>query len=242
MAEGRDFFLCLSEELLPHTHLVLPQRAVRHVVSSLRKCVGDVICVTNGIGMVAQARILRMTKQGVELEVLPFTAFQQGAPRIHLGVAALKNPRRLEWAIEKAIEIGVKSVCILQTERTVRPYGKKHERLTEIITSALQQSQRAWMPECRVDIPFDHWVKECSAAKASLLLAHCNTSFVRTVLWQVPLRGDEDIYVAIGPEGDFSQGEIALAQQAGWTGVHLADNPLRSETAAVYSLAILSAS
>ena len=149
-----------------------------------------------------------------------------------MAVAPTKNSDRFEWFLEKATEVGVTAVVPLETEHSERRVFKP-ERGEKIVTAALKQSLKAYRPVLHPLTPFRQAV--LSAPEGRKFIAHCapaQSSAGKAYLART-LRPGETATVFIGPEGDFSPGEIAFALASGFEEITLGQQRLRTETAAL---------
>ena len=197
-------------------YAVLPPDESKHCVRVLRMTAGDELWVTSGDGAMCRARIAVPDERSCEVEIVERLDNYQPRPFfLHLAVAPTKNPARLEWLVEKAVEIGIDRITPLLCDHSERMHLKT-ERLDHIalLASLPQPSPDA----CR-------------------LLCHCADGDRRT-LRQLYTSGQSAL-VLIGPEGDFSPREIALALDHGFQPVTLGDSRLRTETAALYAITVL---
>ena len=146
----------------------------------------------------------------------------------HVAVAPTKNLDRMEWFVEKAVEIGVERLSFLRCARSERR-ELKLERLEKIAVSALKQSGQAWLPQ--LDEMQDFGAFVAGVTPETTFIAHLEDG-ERTALAQVAGAG-LGCCVLIGPEGDFKPQEIALALEKGIRAVTLGSSRLRTETAAL---------
>ena len=136
---------------------------------------------------------------------------------------------RLEWFAEKATEIGIDRITPLLTDHCERRTVKT-DRLIRVVTGAVKQSLKAWHPQVDELTPFRELIGQPFDGKK--LIAHCEADAGKILLRDCVRRGD-NVLVLIGPEGDFSKEEIALAYRNGFVPVSLGNSRLRTETAAV---------
>jgi 16S rRNA (uracil1498-N3)-methyltransferase len=146
-----------------------------------------------------------------------------------LAIAPTKNNERLEWLVEKAIEIGVHHIIPIHCKHSERPIIKA-DRLHRVAVSAMKQSLKYFLPELRALTPFEQLVR--AGFDGDAFLAHCYTDLPRTYLQQA-LHAKRNALICIGPEGDFSREEIAIAEKEGFTSVSLGESRLRTETAGI---------
>jgi 16S rRNA (uracil1498-N3)-methyltransferase len=139
----------------------------------------------------------------------------------------------LEWLFEKATEMGVTAIIPMLCERTI--FEKfKMDRMQNIVQSAMIQSQQTWLPQIATPVKF----KEVIATQKNTqkLIAHCETGIKMDIK---KIQAAQDCILLIGPEGDFSPTEIALALEKDYQAIHLGPTRLRTETAGLYAISIL---
>ena len=220
-------------------YAVLPPDESKHCVRVLRMTTGDELWVTSGDGAMCRARIAVPNERSCEVEIVERLDNYQPRPFfLHLAVAPTKNPARLEWLVEKAVEIGIDRITPLLCDHSERMHLKT-ERLDRIALSAMKQSLKARRPTIDPATSLDDLLASLPAPSpdACRLLCHCADSDRRT-LRQLYTPGQSAL-VLIGPEGDFSPREIALALDHGFQPVTLGDSRLRTETAALYAITVL---
>ena len=210
-----------------------------HCVRVLRHRTGDEIDVIDGLGTLCHCRITDDNPKGVEVEILDSQKDWNALPyRLTIGCCPTKNNDRFEWFVEKATELGVDTIVPLIGERSERKVYKT-ERAARIALSATKQSLKARIPEIREPLTVKDFLKE--PREGLKLIAYCfeDDTAPRRSIGEVLAGAGKDsvvkpeITVLIGPEGDFSPEEAALAIRLGWQPVHLGPSRLRTETAAV---------
>ncbi len=219
---------------IEHGFAHLEEEEGRHLLTVLRHKVGDRLQVTDGLGNMYEGEIAEASKRGVSIHLLTTTAVPPERPgRLHLAIAPTKQMERLEWCLEKATEIGVDDITLLQCHHSERTTVRL-DRLEKVLVSAMKQSLRAWLPQLHGLLPFRSFVT--AATEAQKRIAWCADSplpHLKTTL--VP---DQSTLILIGPEGDFSPEEVALAQQHGFVGVGLGTARLRTETAGLLAVTV----
>lgn len=202
----------------------------RHLATVLRHKVGDQLVVTDGKGMRYATELVETGKKGVIARILEsaLRAPEQRA-RLHVAMAPTKNTDRLEWFLEKAGEMGIDEFTPLLCKRGIRD-RLRYDRLERIMVSAMKQSLRYYLPKLNPLTPFETLVQNTTAAQR--FIPWCDDApqpHLRELL-----RRDQDTLILIGPEGDFSPEEVALARAQQFREVSLGDVRLRAETAALY--------
>ena len=210
---------------------VLPDEESGHCVQVLRRTTGDEIMVTDGVGNLYRCVITNPHRKHCEVKIV---SVETPAPLhegfIRICVAPTKNIDRLEWCIEKCVEIGVDEITPLLCRFSERKQ-LRIDRLEKIILSAAKQSLTPYLPVLHDLTPYDAFVKEQAKRDQQCFIAHCYKDDKRVLKDEIE-RG-RDVLVLIGPEGDFSEQEVADALALGFIPVSLGDSRLRTETAAV---------
>ena len=230
-----QLFYC--KDISPEGFCTLDAEESRHAVRVLRLREGDAINVTDGQGSLYTCHIIDANDRACVVEVagqespIPDSHFS-----IHLAVAPTKNPSRMEWLIEKAVEIGVGEITLLSCDHSERSFLKT-DRLEKLAISAMKQSLHTVLPEIHPAVTLRDWLHSTSNIQHSTLkfIAHCEADKPRMPL-ATALQPGQDAVVLIGPEGDFSEEEIALALDCGFQPVSLGPSRLRTETAALYAV------
>ena len=220
---------CFAPDLTPAAATYqLSEEESKHAVRVLRLGMGDEVALVDGRGGLYTATVADANPKRCQLRI---THHETVPPRpyfIHMAVAPTKNLNRMEWFVEKAVEVGVERISFLRCARSERR-ELKLERLEKIAISALKQSGQAWLPQLDEMQEFGTFV--ASVAPETTFIAHLEEG-ERTALAQVAGAGP-GCCVLIGPEGDFTLQEIALALARGIRPVTLGTSRLRTETAAL---------
>ena len=233
--------LFYSKDISSSGFCTLDAEESRHAVRVLRMREGDTINVTDGMGHLYQCRIVQADDRACTVEPILEPAHEDSAtPKeasLHLAVAPTKNPARMEWLVEKAVEIGVGEITLLQCDHSERTFLKT-DRLERLALSAMKQSLHLTLPPVNPAVTLRDFITQAlnqTSDKATKLIAHCEADKPRTPI-AAALQPGIDAVVLIGPEGDFSEEEIALALDAGFQPVSLGPSRLRTETAALYAV------
>lgn len=212
----------------------LDEETSKHVAQVLRMNAGDKLLLTNGRGQLATASVVRTHKKNCEVLIESSKMLPLNANQTTIAISLLKNASRLEWFLEKATELGVSSIVPLICHRTEKQHYR-FDRFQSICRSAMLQSGQSWLPE--VHHPQDFSQLILSAGQQQKFIAHC-VEVDKKELSSSYNPSKENCIVLIGPEGDFTSDEIALAVQAGFQPVALGKTRLRTETAGIYAAAI----
>lgn len=201
----------------------------QHIVKVLRIRNGELISVTDGKGNLASGQLLIEGKKA-KLENPEITTEIPNFPRkLHIAIAPTKNIDRIEFFVEKAVEMGISEITFLQTEKTERK-NISIEKLTKQAISASKQSLRFHFPKLNDLVKFSDFIKNLDAE--TTFVAHCNENLERQNLKEI--KSQKNITFLIGPEGDFSDREIQLLAEKGIKAVSLGSQRLRTETAGIF--------
>jgi 16S rRNA (uracil1498-N3)-methyltransferase len=200
-----------------------------HAVRVLRLKEGDPVVLVDGRGMWAEAEISAPDSRKCKVKILrTLEEFGKRSYSLHLAVAPTKNHDRIEWLIEKATEIGLDTFTPLICQFSERRHIQIN-RLEKIAVAAMKQSVKAYLPEIHEMAVFTTFATAPFLGKK--FIAHCSEGNKTHLKNLVPK--NEQVMILIGPEGDFSDAEIALALQNGFREVTLGQSRLRTETAAL---------
>ena len=227
-----------KEDLDGSKHVQLDEDTSKHIVQVLRMKTGEQIQLTDGKGNLFIAGITDPGKRKCAVKILSATFQPPPDKSTMVAISLVKNTHRFEWFLEKAAEIGVSEVVPLICFRTEKQHFRL-ERMRGILISAMLQSQQAWLPALGEPVRFNDFIrysKDKSASKK--FIAHCEEEESRVQLSSfTPF--DSSI-ILIGPEGDFTIDEIELALQNDFIAVALGNTRLRTETAGIAAVTIIS--
>jgi 16S rRNA (uracil1498-N3)-methyltransferase len=211
-----------------HTGLLTPDESW-HCAKVLRKKTGDAVRLIDGLGNFYEGLLETVSEKQcrVKLTAGPLPQVKRNYS-LHLAIAPTKQIDRIEWMIEKAVEIGIDEISFLQCKNSERT-AIKPERISKIVESAVKQSLQAFLPKANGLVPF----KEIFQAKADQkLIAHCFET-EKVAIKTISFRNQSSL-VLIGPEGDFTREEVLLATEQGCRPISLGETRLRSETAGLF--------
>ena len=212
--------------------LFLSPEESHHCVKVLRKRTGDIIYVTDGKGTRGECRIIIADTRGVKLELLSKTVVPKNwKNEISLAVAPTKNADRMAWLVEKATEIGLDRILFINCRNSERK-NLNVERLRRNALSAMNQSLKAYLPKVEEMVRLE----DILTMEGEKYFGYCDSEINRKEFVKT-YESHRDVLIAIGPEGDFSKEEVMLMKDAGFTAVTFGAERLRTETAALYSVA-----
>lgn len=259
---GRLFFRVPRFYISPDSwnldRLCLGGAEAHHCLDVLRLKAGDRVTVFNGLGVEATAEISGGTRECVELKRLRHTKSPALPCSIALGQAVPKG-KNMELIVEKATELGAASIIPILSDRTIvqcdaEEARRKQEKWQRVAVEAAKQCGQNWLPT--VDLPQSPKAFFEARPNFDLMLIGSLQSDARH-LKQVladyqaadqsagargpskPVRPSR-VLILIGPEGDFTPAEVALAKSHGCRAITLGPIILRTETAAIYCLSVLS--
>lgn len=217
----------------------LPVDEAIHAVRVLRLKAGDELMLMDGQGCFFEAEVTVASSHHCLYAIK--TTLPQQRPwegRVHLAIAPTKMAERIEWLVEKATEVGVDELSLLDCQFSERRQMKV-PRLEKILVSAMKQSRKAWKPELHDMQLFAAFVKSHPAGHR--YIAHCYEEVPRTNLFDElrQLSAADDVLVMVGPEGDFSIDEVRQAVDAGFVSVDLGKSRLRTETAGLAAVMMM---
>ena len=208
------------------TSIFLSEEESKHCVRVLRMVNGSLLTLVNGLGASFEVKITAANPKKCEVQIVSLSHHAPPAFPIHIAIAPTKNIDRMEWLVEKATELGMTKMSLLRCQFSERK-AINLERLQKIAIAAMKQSKRYYLPVIEEQVSFADFIKANPVGS----IAHC---------YKVPKKEAITIQqigpVLIGPEGDFSPDELALAEGSGYTSVSLGDYRLRTETAALMAV------
>jgi 16S rRNA (uracil1498-N3)-methyltransferase len=200
----------------------------KHIIKVLRKKDTDILFVTNGLGVLFKTEITLASDNKCTVQILSIEKAEPSKFQLHLAVAPTKMNDRYEWFLEKATEIGIHEITPIICDRSERKVVNT-ERFEKILLTAMKQSNVLFLPKLNEAITFKEFIKQKN--QGLQLIAHCEETDRKSL--KSILKPNENVTVLIGPEGDFSEKEIALALENNFIPVSLGNTRLRTETAAV---------
>lgn len=206
----------------------------QHIAKVLRMREGEEIYLTDGKGNLAKGTLIFEGKK-VTLNVSEVKEnLPDFSPKLHIAIAPTKNIDRIEFFLEKAVEMGISEVSFILTEQTERK-NISIDKLRKQAIGASKQSLRSHFPKINDLQKFSEFMKNLNPENT--FVAHCNENLERISLnlLREPQHDNFETYTfLIGPEGDFSDKEIQLLAEKGIKAVSLGNQRLRTETAGIF--------
>ncbi|UYQ92070.1 16S rRNA (uracil(1498)-N(3))-methyltransferase [Chitinophaga horti] len=208
----------------------------KYCIQVLRMERGGRVLLADGSGNKYEAVIADDNRKKCVLNIDSVSAVPAPPCMLHIAIAFTKNVSRMEWFLEKAVEIGITHITPIVTTRTEREKFKA-ERFENILVSAMLQSQQFFLPQLSEPVAFDKLV--AGGLPQQAFIAHCLPES-KTHLLDAAKPGN-DAMLLIGPEGDFTPEEITDALSRGFIPVSLGNTRLRTETAGMVGATLLAA-
>ncbi len=217
-----------------NNQVIINDEEQTHIVKVLRMRSGEEIFVTDGKGNLAKGN-LHFEGKKVSLDIFEIKEnLPNFSTQLHIAIAPTKNIDRIEFFVEKATEMGISEITLLQTEKTERK-NLNIDKLRKQSIAASKQSLRFHFPIINDLTKFSDFIKNVDSENT--FVAHCNENLERIdlkMLRQAQHDSVQSITFLIGPEGDFSDKEIQLVAEKGVKAVSLGSQRLRTETAGVF--------
>lgn len=210
-------------------HFFLNAEESRHCVKVLRKQEGDAIIVVDGKGKFYHARITDANPRQCTFSVEERQTEEIKNFHIHIAIAPTKNADRLEWFVEKAVEMGIDEISLLICGYAERK-KLKTDRLERKAVSAMKQSLKATLPVIHQPVLFSEFIQQARPEQQKFVAFVSDAPTPHLFHAASPI---SQYIVLIGPEGDFTPEEIRLSRQQGYQSISLGQSRLRTETAGI---------
>ena len=227
-----NIFYCPDAVL--NEHCVLDETESRHIATVLRKRESEELYVFDGKGNLFDARIDSISKKEVGIHVVSLVRVEESnIPKLHIAIAPPKNMERFEWFAEKVTEIGVTEITPILCKHSERK-ELRLDRIEKILLSAAKQSMKLTIPRLNAMMKYEEFVSSVNHTNRKYI-AYCDEKAIHL---KDSYRGGFDAVVTIGPEGDFTREEVALAEKHEFETVSLGKSRLRLETAGIYAATV----
>lgn len=235
---GQDFLsnidLFYTEEPVNGKELIITGEEVHHIKDVMRYAINDTIFITDGKGNIYKSLITAITKATIQCSIGEVWHYKNPFDNLTFCIPRLRTMDRLEFALEKCVELGITNFIIFDSIRTVIK-GAKIERWEKVLLAAMKQSLRSWLPK----VQYISSVSQIAAfAGKRVIFEQSAVLPFNKFLAQPQIANKHDhIYFVFGPEGGFADEEIAMTKKCSF--VKLTDNRLRSETAIIAAASLI---
>lgn len=234
LVKDPPWLMVLPGALETGARIELDAAEARHAAGALRLRTGDVVMLADGAGAVARARLREGVKGRVEAEIMHLAIVPKpSGPGVSVAVAVVEN-RAMDWLVQKSVEVGVRTLLPLLTERTqagIREAERRSDHWRRIARQALKQCRRSWGMEISSAVSMPEILSRVEPGSG--IVADPGGGPVAELL---PASG---WVLAVGPEGGFSPAEGRQFADSGWRRMRLGPHVLRTETAAIVGAAFL---
>lgn len=222
--------------------ITLDEAPFRHVIQVLRMGSGDKLTLFGGFGIEHAVQIETVGKRDFTVMVLSADRVDRESPLQVILAQAVAKGERMDFAIQKSVELGATGIMPLITERcavhlSAERWERKVEHWQSVVLSACEQSGRNRIPKVAPVTDFRDWLSH-APAKARKLVLDPGAAATKPL---TPTPKPSMVVLLIGPEGGFTDIEVKLAEVAGFEGVNLGPRILRTETAGLVALSVVQA-
>jgi len=212
--------------------------AFHHGVKVMRCRVGDRLELFNGAGFVAFAELIDIQKRSAMVVIRELSEVSRESPLNTILVQAVSKGERMDWVLQKSVEIGVTTIQPVISERCnvhldPERWQKRMLHWQRVIVSACEQCGRNHLPSLKPVINLPTWVQENSLDQIFILHPKIGAR-----MQTLKVKQSKQLGFIIGPEGGFSDEEVELCISSGVKGINLGPRVLRTETAGIAVLAI----
>lgn len=207
------------------SHFLDPEES-RHATKVLRRKAGDSIHITDGKGVLYTCKITDAKPDKCAFLIESSEQEKSKGFHIHIAIAPTKNPDRIEWFVEKSIELGIDEISFIECANSERT-SIKLERIEKLAVSAMKQSLKFSLPKIHPIRRLQEFIKVDNSSKK--FIAYVDQANPDELFKTA--KPEENYTILIGPEGDFSPAELDIAIQNGYKKVALGPSRLRTETA-----------
>ena len=215
----------------------LNEEESKHCVRVLRLNEGDKIQLIDGVGGLYQAVIIDNNPKRCSVKILESKKeFGKRNWQLHIAIAPTKNMDRLEWFVEKATEMGIDEISLIDCKNSERTIVK-NERIQKVVISAIKQSLKAYLPKLNEVVDYKKFIASVKDFKGEKFIAHCQSAGLPHIKSKYSPK--KNALILIGPEGDFTIDEVKFALENGFKEISLGESRLRTETAALFACAAI---
>ena len=228
-----EHFFQIHPDNLHHNQFTLSKEESLHFLKSLRGKKGDSLWLLDGLGTAYEGTVSGINGKSVSgIIKQAHPNYGESDYEIHLAIGLIKG-NRMDFVLEKATELGVKSIQPLLLDRCVKK-KLNMDRANRIVITAAKESGRSYFPQVRDVINMTHWLDNLRGCY-KIVCRFSGEKTLANALGKARIK----VCMLIGPEGDFSENEIEQMKQAHVEFISLGPRRLRSETAAIVAISNL---
>lgn len=235
--------LYLQADYIAGQTLELSKEQAHYALTVLRLKNGTIIEVFNGKGSVARGQIMTASRRSAHVIIEELLDIQNESPLKTILVQGISRGDRMDYSIQKAIELGVSAIQPVFTERCevklkADKLEKRQQQWQTIVINACEQSGRNVVPKILPIADLSQWLEQQSPDLFGLVMDPRANHTLATVA-KPPAK--TPVHILVGPEGGLTDDEIITSSNAGFTSIQLGPRILRTETAGPATLAIIQA-
>ena len=203
----------------------------------MRYSIGDEINIVDGVGNMHVGIVSEIINKECFVKIIKtINDFKNKDYYIHVGISPIKNHSRFEWFVEKAVEVGIDEISIINCARTIKKSIRKN-RIDRISQIAMKQTIKAKLPSINYDVSFEDFIQ--NNLQGSKYICHLNKEITKTLFDCSNNFKYKQSSILIGPEGDFTEYEVESALKENFIEISLGHSRLRTETAGVVACNLL---
>ncbi len=227
--------LFLPPEDITSKQITIKGEQARYISSVLRLKSGELLAIFDGLGHRYVCKIINTYKKEVLAEIIKEEPYSAESPISIILAQGMPKGDKMDFIVQKATELGVKTIIPVITERSQVRRSEKVKRWRKIALSASQQSGREKIPDITEPVSLKDFLADYS--QGIFFSEEEKASRIKTVLKE--FKDSTTIPILIGPEGGFSKTEANMALKRGFTAGFLGPRILRTETAAITAISII---
>lgn len=206
---------------------------LKHIQQSLRKKTGESIHFIDGKGTFYEGEIAESSKKSIIVNITSSRKDKNDFPYLHVAIAPTKNIDRIEWFVEKSVEMGISEISFILCKHSERKIIKM-PRMERIVIAAAKQSMKAFIPKLNELDSYENWLAKSNTEQSFIASLHEDSKAItKAYKFNLPTS------ICIGPEGGFRRTEVDQAIVIGFQPVSLGNQRLRTETAGIKAVATI---
>ena len=224
--------------LIERDTIILDSCESKHCIKVLRKSIGDLVNVVDGKGTLYKGSIVSFNNKQCQIQIKEkIKEYGKRDYYIHIAISVLKNHNRLEWFIEKSVELGIDEISFIYCQRTLKKTIKLN-RIYKTAIVAMKQTLKAKIPKINNVLKLEDFLKNCFSENR--YICHLEKNNQEDLFhFKKEIKNKRNSCVLIGPEGDFTLDEISFSEKCKFQPVTLGRSRLRSETAGIVACHLL---